>query len=383
MPWQPRDLMDTKREFLELALQEGANRRELCRRFGISPKTGYALLRRHALQGMGDACTPRSTRPHHSPARSSAVIEQAVVELRRQHPRWGGRKIAQRLSDLGFSGVPAPSTITGILHRHGLITPEASQAAEHWQRFEHELPNALWQIDFKGYFETGAGRCHPLTVIDDHSRFNLTIAACSQTNTTRVQDHLQQVFLRYGLPVRINADNGAPWGSPAKAEHGLSALSVWLIRLGIRISHSAPYHPQTNGKLERFHRSLKAEVLNGRSFLDLAQAQDAFEHWRGVYNHERPHEALGMQTPAARYQVSPRALPAVLAPIEYGPDDQVLTVGWNGWVHFEGRKLRLSSALHRLPVAMRPDPKVDGCFDAFFCHHRFMRLDLRNPTTTT
>lgn len=114
--------------------------------------------------------------------------------------------------------------------------------------------------------------------------------------------------------------------------------------------------------------------------MDLAQAQDAFEHWRSVYNHERPHEALGMQTPAARYQVSPRALPAALAPIEYGPNDRVL-VGRNGWVYFEGRKLRLSSALHRLPVAMRPDPKADGCFDTFFCHHRFMRLDLRNPAT--
>ena len=374
--------MDIKREFLELALQEGVNRRELCRRFGISPKTGYELLRRHALEGMSDACVPRSTRPHRSPGRSSGAIEKAVIELRRQHPCWGGRKIAQRLIDQGLDSVPAPSTITDILRRHGLIDPQASKAAQHWQRFEHELPNALWQIDFKGHFETNAGRCHPLTVIDDHSRFNLAIAACSQTNTASVQDHLQRVFLRYGLPVRINADNGAPWGSPSKVEHGLTALSVWLIRLGIRISHSAPYHPQTNGKLERFHRSLKAEVLNGRSFTDLVQAQECFERWRGVYNHERPHEALEMKTPAARYQMSPRRLPSVLAPIEYGgPDDRVLTVGWNGWVKFEGRKLRLSSALHRLPVAMRPDPTADGCFEAFFCHHRFMRVDLRDSAT--
>lgn len=383
MPWQPRDLMDTRREFLELALREGANRRELCRRFGISPKTGYALLRRHALHGMNAACLPLSTRPHYSPARSSAAIEHAVVALRRQHPCWGGRKIARRLNDQGFYDVPAPSTITGILHRHGLITPDASQAAEPWQRFEHTLPNALWQIDFKGNFPTMAGRCHPLTVIDDHSRFNLTIAACAQTSTPYVQDHLQRVFQRYGLPVRINADNGPPWGSPAKVEHGLSALSIWLIRLGIRISYSAPYHPQTNGKVERFHRSLKAEVLNGRSFTDLAQAQCAFERWRRVYNHERPHEALAMQTPATRYHVSPRTLPPALAPIEYGPDDRVITVGWNGWVNFQGRKLRLSSALHTLPVAMRPDPNAEGCFDAFFCHHRFMRLDLRQPATST
>ncbi|NVM90990.1 transposase-like protein, partial [Variovorax sp. SG517] len=126
--------MDTKREFVELALQEGANRRELCRRFGISPKTGYSLLKRHALQGMAQACTPRSTRPLNSPTRSTDALEQAVVQLRREHPSWGGRKIARRLADQGLGEVPAPSTVTNILHRHGLIAAESSQASEHWCR---------------------------------------------------------------------------------------------------------------------------------------------------------------------------------------------------------------------------------------------------------
>jgi transposase InsO family protein len=368
--------MSIKQEFVELASHEGANRRELCRRFGISPKTGYALLARHAQEGVG-AFAERSRRPHSSPARTAAAVEQAVIELRTQHPCWGGRKIARRLLELGHPQVPPPSTITTILHRHGLITATASLAAQHWQRFEHEAPNALWQIDFKGDFETASARCYPLTLIDDHSRFNLALQACPSVAAASVQPHLQRVFERYGLPLRMNADNGAPWGSPRLAGHGLSELSVWLIRLGIRMSHSAPYHPQTNGKVERFHRSLKAEVLAGRCFADLPQAQRAFEHWRGVYNHERPHDALGLDTPAKHYQPSPRRYAGTLAAIEYPGGDTVVSVKWNGEVNFRGRKLKVSNALLKLPVAFRPDQNCDGCYDVFFCHHRFMRVDLR------
>ncbi len=376
MTWQPRAMMDVKREFVELALKEGANRRELCRRFGISPKTGYALLARFAEEGMA-CCTPRSKRPLTSPARSSPAIEQAVISLRIEHPAWGGRKIARWLADAGHAEVPRPSTITAILRRHGLIDDASSQASMAWQRFEHATPNALWQIDFKGHFDTAAGRCHPLTLLDDHSRFNLTLTACARPDTPSVQARLQQVFERYGLPVRINADNGPPWGSPS-APGSLSELSVWLIRLGVSVSHSAPYHPQTNGKLERFHRSLKAEVLNGRGYTDLLQAQAAFERWRRLYNHQRPHEALNMDTPIQHYCASPRPFPVTLAPIEYPDQDTVIEVGWNGFIKFRGHSVRTSSALHRLPIALRPDPDRDGFFDAYFCHQRFMRLDINN-----
>lgn len=376
MPWQPRDLMDTKREFVRLAAQEGANRRELCRRFGIGAKAAYALLARYAQEGDG-AFLARSRRPHVSPLRTPAVMEQALLELRRAHPAWGGRKLARRLTELGHREVPSAATVTAILHRHGLITPAASAAAQHWQRFEHLEPNALWQIDFKGYFETAGGKCHPLTLLDDHSRFNLALQACARPDTSSVREYLTAVFERYGLPLRINADNGGPWGSPSRAAHGLSELSVWLIRQGIHVSHSAPYHPQTNGKIERFHRSLKAEVLAGRSFADLAQAQSAFEHWRDIYNCQRPHQALGLSTPIERYRSSPRAYVRELAAIEYSPDDTVRMVGWNGAVTFEGVKLKVSSALHRLPIAFRADPQAEGFYDAFFCHHHFMRLNMK------
>lgn len=381
MPWDTRDTMSLREEFVRLAGNDGVNRRELCRRFGISPKTGYKWLARHA-EDQAQSLQDRSRRPLHSPLRTAAELEAAVIALRKQHPAWGGRKISKRLQTLGHANAPAPSTITGILHRHGLISEQASAQATPWHRFEHPEPNMLWQIDFKGYFATPAGLCYPLTVLDDHSRFNLVLAACARTGAKSVQPALTAAFRRYGLPMRINGDNGASWGSPREREHGITRLTVWLIRLGIRISHSAPAHPQTNGKDERFHRSLKAEVLNGRSFSDLDHAQRAFDHWREVYNQERPHDALGLATPIERYRPSPKAFPEQLPSIEYGPDDIVTNVGWNGEVRFKGKRIKAPNALFRLPIAFRPDPNEDGAYDVYFCHKCFMRFSLRKPGKT-
>ncbi|MEK8053600.1 IS481 family transposase [Ideonella sp. DXS22W] len=379
MVWTERNTVSLREEFVHLACQAGANRRALCRRFGISPKTGYKWLAR-ALESPGDdgqsVLRDRSRRPNASPARSTAAVEQAVVDVRREHPAWGGRKIARRLLDLGHAAL-APSTVTHILHRHGLITPDASQAAAPWQRFEHDAPNGLWQIDFKGRFATLAGPCHALTLLDDHSRFNLLLRAQPRTDTAQVQPQLVEVFQRYGLPARINADNGSPWGSPSAGGRSLSELAVWLIRLGVRVSFSAPYHPQTNGKLERFHRTLDVEVIAGRHFPDLAATQRAFDAWRTIYNCQRPHEALALQVPIQRYQASPIAYPQRLPAIEYPRTDTVITVGWNGFIHFHGRKLRTSTALHRLPIGIRANPELDGVHHVYFCHQKFMTIDLR------
>ena len=377
MPWSTRDTMSLREEFVTLAQQEGANRRELCRRFGISPKTGYKWLTRwRQSSGQQQALQDRSRRPLRSPARSAVNIEEAVVQVRNQHPTWGGRKIARILQDRGV-GTVAASTVTHILHRHALIGAAASEAAQPWHRFEHEAPNALWQIDFKGHFKTLAGMCHALTLIDDHSRFNLLVKALPRNDTAHVQPALIEVFQRYGLPVRINADNGAPWGSPSAGGDSLSELAIWLIRLGIRVSFSRPYHPQTNGKLERLHRTLDAEVLAGRHYANHAQVQKAFDTWRNTYNCLRPHDALQLDCPIEHYRASTLAYPHRLAPIEYPEHDCVVTVGWNGQVQFQGHKLRLSSALHRLPVAFRACPETDGVYDVYFCHQRFKQFDLR------
>ncbi|MDW5444384.1 IS481 family transposase [Polaromonas sp. SM01] len=374
MPWNTRDTMSLREDFITLAQHEGANRRELCRRFGISPQTGYKWLARFAQQGPAGLCDA-SRRPLHSPGTTQESLQQAVLTLRREHPAWGGRKIARRLQDLGL-GLLAPSTVTAILHRHGLISVQASTAAQPWQRFEHEHPNALWQIDFKGYVDTPAGRCHPLTLLDDHSRFNMALRACAKQEGATVRGQLTEVFRSYGLPVRINADNGAPWGSPREPGQ-VSELALWLIRLGIRVSFSRPYHPQTNGKDERFHRSLKAEVLNGRSFTDLNQAQAAFDRWREVYNHQRPHQALGMATPASRYRMSERSYPQELAPIEYGPQDTVVIVKALGEMRFKEKRYELSSALRGMPVAVRAISEHDGRYGVYFMHHKLREIDLR------
>ena len=377
MPWKAQDTMSLRREFVELALHPDANRRELCRRFAVSPKTAYKWLGRYREEGDA-ALADRSRRPRGSPARTHDAMEARVIALRRRHPAWGGRKISRRLGDLGHGEVPAPSTVTDILHRHGLIDAKCSAQHTPWMRFEHPEPNQLWQIDFKGYVDTPAGRCHPLTVLDDHSRFNLVLQACGRTDSATVQPWLTAAFRRYGLPVRINADNGAPWGSPRAHEHGISRLSAWLIRIGVRVSHSRPAHPQTNGKDERFHRSLKAEVLGVRSFEDLSSAQYAFDCWRVIYNHERPHEALGMDTPVSRYRLSPRPFPEVLPAIEYGPDDHVLCPDANGWLRFRGHPLNVPRALHHQPIAFRPRANEDSVFDVYFCHQRILHVDLRN-----
>jgi len=368
--------MSLRREFVELALREGANRRALMRRYEISPTTGYKWLGRYVAQGIG-GLEERSRRPRRSPRRTPAVLEQAVVELRDEHPAWGGRKLRRRLHTLGHRAVPAASTMTAIVRRHGRALGTGSAPSRPWQRFEACAPNVLWQMDFKGHFALRAGRCHALTVLDDHSRFALGLRACSDERAATVEQTLRALFLRYGLPERVLTDNGAPWGHSRHGERH-TQLTVWLMRLGIRVLHGRPYHPQTQGKDERFHRTLVAEVLAGRTFRDLRHVQTHFDQWRTIYNTERPHEALQLDCPATRYQISPRSLPATLPPIEYGPADQVRRVQSNGEIHYGGREFHIGKAFYRLPVALRPRHR-DGDFDVVFCHQRIGRIRLNAP----
>jgi transposase InsO family protein len=272
--------------------------------------------------------------------------------------------------------VPSASTITAILRRHGCLSDRDSTRHTPWQRFEHAAPNELLQMDFKGHFPVGTERCHSLTVLDDHSRFALCVKACGNEKGVTVQTALTETFRRYGLPQRMTMDNGNPWG--ADGEYGFSSIELWLIRLGIGVSHSRPYHPQTQGKDERFHRTLQAEVLHYRTFRDLAHCQRHFDRWRDIYNLERPHEALGMDVPASRYRPSPRAFPEVLPSIDYGPDDIVRKVQAKGELFFHGHIFRVSRSLRGYPVALRPD-RVDGCFSVFFCHQKVAAIDLRHP----
>ena len=373
MSWKEVSIMTGRREFVELANHAEANIRELCRRFDVSSRTAYKWLKRFQQQGI-EGLLDRSRQPLHSPERCGPGIEQRVLSVRDHHPVWGARKIRARLEALGREEIPTASTIHAILKRHGRIDPAESAKHQPWQRFEYPAPNQLWQMDFKGHFALGSGqRCHPLTVLDDHSRFALCLQACRNEQTETVQQVLTGTFRRYGLPEKMLMDNGSPWGDDW--EHPYTPLTVWLLRLGTGLIHARPLHPETNGKEERFHRTLKAELLQGRIYSDFDRMQQSFDDWRQIYNHERPHQALNMGVPARRYQVSPRVFPEVLPPIEYAPSDQVRNVQQNGWIAFQGKKFRISKAFRGYPVALRATAQ-DGHWEVYFCTHKINQIDL-------
>lgn len=365
--------MDRRREFVSLSLSGAVSVAELSRRFGVSRQTGHRLLARYRLAG--DAgLEDRSRRPLNSPSRSSAEVEGLVLDLRAAHPAWGGRKLARRLRDLGHRGVPAASTITAILRRHDLLGGASSPPPRATRRFARERANELWQMDFKGHFALDHGRCHALTVLDDHCRYSLGLRACADETGATVREQLTGLFRHYGLPDAMLADNGSPWG-----RHGgeFSALGVWLLRLGVALHHGKPYHPQTQGKDERFHRTLDVELLQMRRFRDLNHCQEGFDRWRQVYNHERPHEALALATPASRYQPSPRPFPDKLPAPQYYTTDLIRRVRHDGDVRFRGATLYLARAMAGLDVAFRPT-QTDGVWDIYFARIRISQFKSQN-----
>jgi transposase InsO family protein len=377
MPWREVSAVSLRKEFVALASAPGANISELCRRFGVSRITGYKWVRRFGAGGLA-GLEDRPRRPVNSPGRTAAEVESAVVELRIAHPAWGGRKLRARLIAMGMEHVPSPATITAILRRNGLPVGVDSTGGRAWQRFEHDAPNLLWQMDFKGHFALAYGRCHPLTVLDDHSRFSVGLAACADEQGATVREHLTSIFRRYGMPARMLMDNGPPWGDDLDSPH--TPLTVWLMRLGVGTSHGRPYHPQTQGKDERFHRTLRVEVLQGSSFKDIPSCQRAFDRWRTVYNTERPHDALGLLTPASRYAPSHRIFPETLPTVEYDEGDHVRVVQAHGMISFAGRRLRIGKAFRGQRIALRPISE-DGVWDVYFMTHRIARTDLRCTET--
>ncbi len=371
MPWQEVSIMEQRNEFVRLALLEGANRRELCRRFGIHPDTGYKWLARWEA-GERDL-DDRSRRPLTSPARCDAATEDAVLKVRDAHPAWGARKIARCLQRDGMRP-PAVSTVHEILRRHQrIIAPPGGERAT--LRFEHEQPNELWQMDFKGWVALADGtRCHPLTIVDDHSRYAPCLKACADQQGNTVKTHLATTFRRYGLPEAIFVDNGTPWGSSGGERW--TRLGVWLLKLGVNVLHSRPYHPQSRGKNERFHRTLAAEVLALKRFADLAGVQRVLDLWREVYNFERPHEALAQEVPASRYRPSPRPMPERLAEVDYDAHEIVRIVSsTKSYVSFKGRCWRVPKAFRGERVAIRPLDR-DGHYGIFLAAHRIASIDL-------
>jgi transposase InsO family protein len=369
MPWKASTAMSQREEFVERALKEDANVRALCREFGITPRTGYKWLRRYQAEGPA-GLYEHSRRPEHSPKRSGPQLEEAVQQARQAHPTWGGRKLRWLLARQGIEPLPSASTLTAILHRQQLIAPPESAPQRPLQRFERQAPNQLWQMDFKGHFRMQDGcSCHPLTVLDDHSRFLVGLEACRAERAREVRSRLAGIFECYGLPEQMLMDNGAAW----PGYH--TSLTYWLVRLGIQVLHGRPRHPQTQGKDERLHRTLEDELLRSGSFADLPDCQRAFDGWRQLYNYARPHEALHMQLPAAHYQPSLRTFTGRLPPIEYPPGDILRRTDVHGRIQFQGRRFHVGKAFRLSVVGVRPT-QTDGLFHVYFFRQRIAQITL-------
>ena len=372
MPWNDVTTMELRREFVSLAAQRTMPFAHLCARFNISRKTGYKWLARYAATGE-DGLADQPRRPHHSPTITDPTMTAAIRLVATAQPTWGGRLIRHRLLNQGHTRVPAASTITAILAREGLRTPPHPPVRP-VIRFEADDPNHRWQMDFKGWTATRTGRLVPFVLLDESSRFLLLLEHMPTTTFAAVQELLTECFRRYGLPWQLLSDNGPPWGS--SRPRTLTRMDVWLLRLGVRPLHGRPLHPQTQGKVERFHRTLERDVLQQHPFDTPHEAQQALDAFRVVYNHERPHSACGFRPPADRYTLSRRPFPDTLPPIQYDDAVPVRIVSAKGTIRYETRVLFLSEALQGLPVGVYPT-LVDGVVRVQFCSRTIATADLR------
>jgi transposase InsO family protein len=333
MPWHQTDPVNERLKFVA-AVQSGQESiTELCRRFGISRKTGYKLLDRYESDGAA-ALRDRSRAPHRHPNQTAPTLEGAILRVRKRQPTWGSKKILAVLErEWDAEDLPARSTVDAVLKRAGVVTPRRARAKRQPSAppvVEATGPNDVWSIDYKGWFRVGDGtRCDPLTVNDVFSRASLECRALVSPKLEDVQFRLEKLFHELGLPVAVLSDTGPPFASQGLGR--LSRLGVWLVRLGVRPIFIEPGHPEQNGRHERFHETLKAETATPPRASVRAQ-QAAFDRFRIHYNEERPHEALAMLVPADLYRPSRRSMPRFLREHVY-PD------------HFEVRRVRRDGAM--------------------------------------
>ena len=368
MPWSRTD---PTKERVKFALEwerrwdagEGrVNVSELWREFGVSRQAAYRWLRRYRDAGHDvSALVERSHRPHHCPHEIPPEVQDVIVAARKYRPTWGPRKLRAHLVD-GNPGVsvPSESAIAAILHRNGLTSLRRRKrrrlVVPATRPFAAATgPNAVWCVDFKGWFRTGDGRrCYPLTLIDAYSRYLLRCEALVEPDGAHVQPIFDSAFQEFGTPDAIRSDNGPPFASTGAG--GLTTLSVWWQKLGVRHDRITPGKPQQNGRLERFHRTL-AELV-GTPAADARAQQRAFDRIRHDYNHQRPHEALRLKPPVTAYAPSSRRYPRKLDRFEDVAADQ-LRVDRDGYVRWQRRRVFLSSALAHELVTVEPDDALD------------------------
>jgi putative transposase len=378
MPWQPVSTMDQKIQFVR-----DYNRRtfptmtELCAHYEIARKTGYKFVQRFEAEGR-PGLAEKSRRPDGCPWATPEDQIDDIVALRTRHSSWGARKLVTVLKKRHpETAWAAPSTVSLILKREGLVTSRPRRSAAPTRpRVEQVVaaaPNHVWSADFKGHFRTGDGRyCYPLTVMDRFSRYLLDchgMLAPDEDGTRRRFEHLFRLF---GLPTILRTDNGAPFASTGLA--GLSHLSVWWMRLGILLDRIRPAHPEENGSHERFHRTLKRDTARPPAGSCAAQ-QRRFHTFRPEYNYVRPHEALGQIPPGEVYAPSGRPMPAALPPIEYPGHFEVRRVGPSGNFSWSGVPVFATHVLRGQDLGF--EEIDDGLWSVYFCAQRIARFDER------
>ncbi len=369
MSWKEQTVERSRLEFVVTAISGERSISQLCREYGISRPTGYKWIERYMA---GEGLRDRDHTARKQPNRTPPEVEELILTVRAKHPTWGGRKIVRYLQDKGYQQLPAASTATAILKRHGMILPEESAKHKPYTRFERQEPNQLWQMDFKGHFAMANGeRCHPLTMTDDCSRMLLCLDAYGNEQWKVVEKSLLRVFHEYGLPDPILSDNGPPWSDN---ENGYTPYEIWMMQLGILPIHGRPLHPQTQGKEERFHRILKEDILKRRAILDMEEAQQIFDAYRLEYNTERPHAAIGYDVPQRYYRASKRRLPDTWGEPEYDAGLTLRKVNYKGYLSIQQHRYYLSESFAGKYLALfpRPDDIIDICYGAY----RIASIDL-------
>ena len=374
MPWRVKDVMEQRIELVVRAVQGGEPISGLCREYGVSRPTGYLWVQRYGEAGSVQGLAERSRRPQHSPGRTPIEQEERVVELRRRYG-WGAKKLVVLLAREGIA--LRVVTVNRILKRRGLlVAQECHRPAT--QRFEREAPNQLWQMDFKGPWEVAEGHCYPLSILDDYSRYLVDLGALKGTGAEGVAAQLVRTFERHGVPEAMLMDHGTPWWSTTNG-HGLTWLSVELIKQGIRLHFSGIRHPQTQGKVERFHRSLKHQINRWGKPATLADSAQALAAFREEYNQVRPHEALGMEVPAQRYHDSPRAYQPQPPEWIYEEGKVVKRLNTQGCLDYEQRRYFVCEALAQEPVCV---DRIGGKLLVCYRQTYIREIDLLSGRTT-
>jgi putative transposase len=365
MTWKTTTPNQEREAFIGEHESGGFGLAELARRFGISRKTAYKWVERYREGGRAEL-TDRSRAPVNHPNAIGKAMEKKVLEMKAKWPRWGAPKILVKLrAQLGEEPCPSESSISRVLQRHGLVKPQGRRRARAQGTVleDYTGPNAIWCLDFKGWFATGDGViCTPLTITDGFSRYLLRCQGLNQgTGGFIVRPILETTMREYGVPMAIRTDNGPPFASVGLG--GLSELSVWWLRLGIRVERSRPGCPQDNGRHERMHRTLKEATAQPPS-ANARNQQRAFDEFRREFNDERPHEGLGGKTPGSVYEPSPRDYPDRMPEMHYREEWLARKVRPSGQIKWKGKSIYVSQALIGESVGL--EPVEDGVWMVYF-----------------